>query len=70
MAGVLLDSEVIEGEKVREIIDNFEKRHSMKSRLAHTERIEREKSDKERRAAESGRSDGEEDSSAGDEPSA
>ena len=70
MAGVLLDSEVIEGEKVREIIDNFEKRHSMKSRLAHTERIEREKSDKERRAAEPGRSDGEEDSSAGDEPSA
>jgi len=39
MATVLLDVEVIEGTKVREIIDTFEKEHNMKSRLAHTEQI-------------------------------
>jgi len=39
MAAVLLDVEVIEGTKVREIIDTFEKEHNMKSRLAHTEEI-------------------------------
>ncbi len=39
MAAVLLDVEVIEGTKVREIIDTFEKENNMKSRLAHTEKI-------------------------------
>jgi len=39
MAAVLLDVEVIEGTKVRSIIDEFEKEHNMKSRLAHTEKI-------------------------------
>jgi len=39
MAAVLLDVEVIEGTKVREIIDTFEKEHHMKSRLAHGEKI-------------------------------
>jgi cell division protease FtsH len=39
MAAVLLDVEVIEGTKVREIIDTFEKDHNMESRLAHTEKI-------------------------------
>jgi cell division protease FtsH len=39
MAAVLLDVEVIEGIKVREIIDTFEKEHNMESRLAHTEKI-------------------------------
>ena len=39
MASVLLDVEVIEGTKVREIIDTFEKEHNMESRLAHTDKI-------------------------------
>jgi len=39
MAAILLDIEVIEGTKVREIIDTFEKDHNMESRLAHTEKI-------------------------------
>ncbi len=39
MASVLLDVEVIEGKKVRSIIEEFEKEHGMKSRLAHTEKI-------------------------------
>ncbi len=43
MAKVLLDVEVIEGEKVREIIENFEKENGMKSRLAHTKKVEQEK---------------------------
>jgi len=51
MASVLLDVEVIEGKKVRSIIEEFEKEHGMKSRLAHTEKIaaakERAKAEKE-----------------------
>jgi len=39
MASVLLDVEVIEGKKVRSIIEDFEKEHGMESRLAHTEKI-------------------------------
>jgi len=35
MARVLLDVEVIEGETVRKIIEEFEKKHNKKSRLAH-----------------------------------
>jgi cell division protease FtsH len=39
MAGVLLDVEVIEGKKVREIIDTYEKENNMESRLAHGDKI-------------------------------
>jgi cell division protease FtsH len=39
MAAVLLDVEVIEGTKVREIIDTFEKEYNMESRLAHGDKI-------------------------------
>ncbi len=38
MAGVLLDVEVIEGTKVREIIETFEEENNMQSRLAHTKK--------------------------------
>ena len=38
MANVLLDVEVIEGAKVRSIIENFEKTNDMESRLAHTKK--------------------------------
>ena len=38
MARVLLDVEVIEGCKVREIIEEFEKRHNKPSRLAHKDK--------------------------------
>jgi cell division protease FtsH len=51
MASILLDVEVIEGKKVRSIIEEFEKEHGMESRLAHTEKIaaaaERAKAEKE-----------------------
>jgi cell division protease FtsH len=43
MATVLLDVEVIEGTKVRSIIEEFEKENNMKSRLAHGEKIARAK---------------------------
>ncbi|RRS31255.1 MAG: cell division protein FtsH [Epsilonproteobacteria bacterium (ex Lamellibrachia satsuma)] len=39
MAAVLLDVEVIEGKKVREIIENYEKENHLKSRLAHKDKI-------------------------------
>jgi cell division protease FtsH len=39
MTSVLLDVEVIEGKKVRSIIDDFEKENGMESRLAHTDKI-------------------------------
>ena len=39
MAAVLLDIEVIEGKKVRSIIDTFEKENHMQSRLAHGDKI-------------------------------
>lgn len=39
MTAVLLDVEVIEGKKVREIIDEYEKANNLESRLAHTEKI-------------------------------
>ena len=39
MTAVLLDVEVIEGKKVREIIENYEKENNMKSRLAHGDKI-------------------------------
>ena len=50
MAKVLLDVEVIEGCKVREIIEEFEKRHHLPSRLAHKEKVEQEQCDREERA--------------------
>ena len=52
MAKVLLDVEVIEGCKVREIIEEFEKRHNLPSRLAHKEKVEQERCDREERAKE------------------
>ena len=39
MTAVLLDIEVIEGTKVRSIIDEYEKENNMKSRLAHGDKI-------------------------------
>ena len=39
MTAVLLDVEVIEGTKVRSIIDEFEKENNMESRLAHGDKI-------------------------------
>jgi cell division protease FtsH len=39
MTAVLLDVEVIEGKKVRSIIDEFEKENGMESRLAHGDKI-------------------------------
>jgi len=48
MANVLLDVEVIEGKKVREIIQAFEISKGMKSRLAHGKKVaDEEKSKKE-----------------------
>jgi cell division protease FtsH len=43
MAGVLLDVEVIEGKKVREIIDTYEQENNMESRLAHGDKIAKAK---------------------------
>jgi len=39
MTAVLLDVEVIEGKKVRSIIEEYEKDNNLKSRLAHTDKI-------------------------------
>ncbi|RLA69145.1 MAG: cell division protein FtsH [Epsilonproteobacteria bacterium] len=39
MTAVLLDVEVIEGKKVRSIIDEYEKENNMESRLAHGDKI-------------------------------
>ncbi len=39
MTAVLLDVEVIEGKKVREIIENYEKENNLESRLAHGDKI-------------------------------
>ena len=46
MAGVLLTVEVIEGDKVREIIDTYEQAEGMDSRLAHSEKVAEEKAAK------------------------
>ena len=43
MAGILLDVEVIEGDKVREVIREFEEEHNMPSRLAHNAKVAEEK---------------------------
>jgi len=42
MAEVLLDAEVIEGKKVRQIIKDYEDSKGMESRLAHTEKVRQE----------------------------
>ncbi|HEY9190483.1 MAG TPA: ATP-dependent zinc metalloprotease FtsH [Sulfurovum sp.] len=47
MTAVLLDVEVIEGKKVREIIEEYEKENNMESRLAHGDKIAKAKEDKE-----------------------
>jgi len=51
MAGVLLEVEVIEGEKVREIIDTYEQAQGWDSRLAHGEKIAKEQADKKQQLA-------------------
>jgi len=43
MAAVLLDIEVIEGKKVRQIIETYEKDNQLESRLAHSAPKEKEK---------------------------
>jgi cell division protease FtsH len=43
MASILLDVEVIEGDKVREVIKEYEEEHGMPSRLAHNEKVAEEK---------------------------
>jgi len=55
MVKELLDAEVIEGKTVRRIIEEYEKEHGMKSRLAHKDKIakaEAEKAEREARKAE------------------
>ena len=47
MAKILLEVEVIEGDKVREIIENYEKENNMPSRLAHNKVVAKEKKDAE-----------------------
>jgi cell division protease FtsH len=48
MAKVLLEIEVIEGAKVREIIEEFEKSNNMPSRLAHKDKISKKTVDDEK----------------------
>ena len=49
MAKILLDVEVIEGDKVREVIEKFEEENGMPSRLAHTKVVEKEREEREKR---------------------
>ncbi len=51
MARVLLEVEVIEGKKVREIIKKFEEENNMPSRLAHKDKIEKEESKKKEKSS-------------------
>jgi len=46
MTKELLEKEVIEGKRVREIIEEFEKEHGKESRLAHTKKVEEEEKSK------------------------
>ncbi len=57
MARVLIEAEVIEGEKVREIIAEFEQEQGMESRLAHGEKIAQEEAARARHQAEDATSD-------------
>ncbi|MGB5505769.1 MAG: cell division protein FtsH, partial [Sulfurovum sp.] len=43
MTAVLLDVEVIEGKKVRQIIEDYEKENNLESRLAHGDKIAKAK---------------------------
>ena len=52
MAAVLLDVEVIEGKKVRQIIETYEKENHMQSRLAHKVPGEKAEKDSEKNASE------------------
>ena len=52
MAAVLLDVEVIEGDRVREIIAEYEQKEGLESRLAHGDKIAQEQEEKARQAAE------------------
>jgi cell division protease FtsH len=52
MAKVLLDVEVIEGSKVREVITEYEKEKGMESRLAHSDTVAKEEHQKEERQKE------------------
>ena len=52
MTAVLLDVEVIEGKKVREIIETYEKENNMESRLAHGDKIAKAKAAAEEEATE------------------
>jgi cell division protease FtsH len=52
MAKELLSAEVIEGKTVRKIIEEFEKKEGMESRLAHKEAIEKNKTQQEKKADE------------------
>ncbi len=52
MAGVLLTVEVIEGDKVREIIDTYEQAEGLESRLAHGDKVAEEKAAKSRQLEE------------------
>ena len=46
MAQELLDKEVIEGNKVREIIEEFEKKYNKESKLAHNDTVKKEEESK------------------------
>ena len=46
MAQELLDKEVIEGSKVREIIEEFEKKYNKESKLAHNDTVKKEEESK------------------------
>jgi len=53
MAAVLLDVEVIEGKKVRQIIEEYEKENNMESRLAHSDKNIKDKAEAETKDEES-----------------
>ncbi len=50
MTAVLLDVEVIEGKKVREIIETYEKENNLTSRLAHGDKIAKAKAEAQKEA--------------------
>lgn len=57
MTAVLLDVEVIEGKKVRSIIKDFEEENSLKSRLAHGEKIAKAEAEAKAKAEEKAESE-------------
>jgi len=48
MTAVLLDVEVIEGSRVRQIIQEYEEENGMQSRLAHGDKVAKEEEQAER----------------------